>query len=210
MDVFALPAVVDDDILKNLGPLTPLAGIWEGGQGIDTAPSKTGPLETRYRERITFQPAGPFINGPQVLYGLRYTATAWVLEKKILSPRREDPFYEKTGYCLWDAKEQQVMHCFASPRGVMIHAGGYSDLHATSISLSAEAASETYGILSNPFLNDAFKPVRYDLKITLHGDGSFSYAEDTLLKIYGKETPFHHTDQNKLLRSPDLIRGFDF
>ena len=27
-----------DEIIKNLGPLAPLAGIWEGGKGNDTAP----------------------------------------------------------------------------------------------------------------------------------------------------------------------------
>ncbi len=193
MNVFEKPSGVDHDIIKNLGPFSPLAGTWEGDKGIDIAPAKTGPVETRFRERLILEPMGPVINGPQVLYGLRYATTAWPLGE-------EKAFHEETGYWLWDAKEQQAMRCFIVPRGVVVNAGGHSDLHSTSIELSAEAGSETYGILSNPFLDEAFKTVRYDLRLTLHEDGSFSYTEDTVLKIHGREALFHHTDQNRLTR----------
>lgn len=91
MDVFKKPTAIDEDIVKNLGPLTTLAGIWEGEEGIDISPSRTGPVATKFRERLTFKSVGPVVNGPQVLDGLRYAATAWPLGQ-------EKPFHEEVGY----------------------------------------------------------------------------------------------------------------
>ena len=69
-----------DEIIKNLGPLAPLAGTWEGDKGDDTAPSKErGTGTNKFRERITFEPMGPVNNHEQQLYGLRYATTAWPL-----------------------------------------------------------------------------------------------------------------------------------
>ena len=51
-----------DEIIKNLGPLTPLVGVWEGDEGEDIAPSGGRGTETnKFRERITFEPLGPCI-----------------------------------------------------------------------------------------------------------------------------------------------------
>ncbi|KAF0190925.1 MAG: hypothetical protein FD165_2296 [Gammaproteobacteria bacterium] len=194
MDVFNKPVNPDKDIVKNLGPLAPLVGVWEGDQGVDIAPARKGPAETRYRERLTFDPLGPVVNGPQVLYGLRYATTVWPMGQ-------DEAFHEETGYWLWDARDQQVMRCFMVPRGVTVLAGGAADPHARVLKLSALVGSETYGILSNPFLDKAFKTVRYELTVTLNDDGSFSYAEDTQLKIPGQADIFHHTDKNTLRRA---------
>lgn len=193
MDVFNKPLSPDKDIVKNLGPLAPLAGVWEGDQGVDVAPARKGPVETRFRERLTFEPVGPVVNGPQVLYGLRYATTAWPLDQ-------DEAFHEEVGYWLWDARDRQVMRCFMVPRGVTVLAGGTADAQARSFRLTAQAGSETYGVLSNPFLDKAFKTVRYELTVTLGDDGSFSYAEDTQLKIAGQTDVFHHTDKNTLRR----------
>jgi hypothetical protein len=193
MDVFQKPATIDMEIVKNLGPLAALAGIWEGDQGLDTAPAKNGQSETKFRERMTFEPLGPMVNGRQVLYGLRYATVAWPL-------REEHPFHEEVGYWLWDPNEQLVLRCFIVPRGVMVNAGGKADPQGKGFELSAEVGSETFGILSSPFLDQAFKTVRYKLKVMFQGDGQFSYFEDTQLKIYGRDGVFHHTDQNALTR----------
>ena len=196
MDVFDKPDSVDTDIVKNLGPLAPLAGSWQGDKGIDVSPSRNGPVETKFREDLTLEPMGPVINGPQTLYALRYQMTAWPLGE-------DDPFHEELGYWMWDAEAGQVMRCFMVPRAVTLIAGGNAEPQAKSFSMSAEVGSETFGVLSNPFLDGAFKTVRYDLKVTIHDDGSFSYAEDTVLKIHGQKELFHHTDQNTLVkRSP--------
>ena len=55
-DNYTEPQDVDVDTLANLGPLTALAGIWEGIRGVDVNP----------------KPIDPQANGPQLFYGLRY------------------------------------------------------------------------------------------------------------------------------------------
>jgi len=180
-------------IIENLGPLAALAGHWEGDEGIDVSPSRTGSLTTKYRELITFDPLGPVTNGPQVLYGLKYTTTAWPLDE-------EEAFHEEVGYWLWDADAQQVMRCFIVPRGVAVNAGGSATADAKEFSLQADVGSETYGVMSNLFLDKAFKTVCYTLTVTLNNDGSFSYQEDTQLDIPGLDSIFHHTDQNRLVK----------
>jgi len=187
--------VMTDAIIKNLGPLAPLAGIWEGDKGDDTAPAGDRQTETnKFRERITFEPMGPVNNHEQVLYGLRYTTTAW-------PSGASDPFHEELGYWLWDAQTKQVLRCFIVPRGVTVLAGGTVEPDARSFELAADAGSETYGICSNPFLDKEFKTVRYQLKVTIHDDQSFSYEEDTQLQIKGRKDLFHHIDKNTLKRT---------
>ena len=195
MNVYEKPSSIDTDILKNLGPLTRLAGQWEGEQGVDVAPSKNGQIETKFRERITLEPLGPVVNGPQVLYGLRYSTVAWPLGG-------DTPFHEEVGYWLWDPNAKQVMRCFIVPRGVAVQAGGQAEAEAKSFDLIAEVGSQTFGVLSNPFLDQAFKTVRYTLNVTIHDTGKFSYLEDTQLQINGQTDVFHHTDQNTLSRCP--------
>jgi hypothetical protein len=111
MDPFDKPTNPDENILNNLGPLTPLAGVWEGDEGIDVSPSRNGPVESLFRERIIFEPMGPVVNGPQVLYGLRYSTTAWPLGD-------EKPFHEELGYWMWDKKAHEVIRCFMVPQPV--------------------------------------------------------------------------------------------
>jgi len=36
--------------------------------------------------------------------------------------------------------------------------------------------------------------------VTAHDDGTWSYAEDTVMQITGQEEPFHHRDSNRLTR----------
>ena len=193
MDVYEKPSAVDQDVVKNLGPLAPLAGTWEGDQGLDVSPARSGKVETRFRERMTFEPLGPVINGPQVLYGLRYATVAWPLGQK-------NPFHEEVGYWLWDPQANQVMRCFIVPRGITVNAGGQADPQSKVLEMAAEVGSETFGITSNPVLDQMFKTVRYTLTVTLQDTNQFSYSEDTQLQIQGQQGIFHHTDQNTLAR----------
>jgi len=181
------------EMLQKLGPLAPLAGVWEGDQGIDRSWIHGRETETRFRERAIFEPLGPVNNGPQELYGLRYSTTAWRLEDV-------DPFHEERGYWLWDAGNGQVLRCFMVPRGVLINAGGSVAADSRSFHLAAEVGSETYGILSNRFLDASHKTIRYELDVTIDADGRFSYREDTQLRIPAHGGIFHHTDQNSLIR----------
>ena len=182
------------EMLAHLGPLAALAGTWEGNAGVDIAPAKDGVKETHFRERITFEPIGPVVNGPQVLYGLRYTTVAWPLIQ-------ERPFHEEVGYWLWDGERKQVMRCFIVPRGVVVNAGGTSEPGAKEFHMTADAGASVYGILSNPFLEEVMKTVRYELTVTIHEPCEFSYKEDTQLQIAGQTDVFHHTDNNILKRS---------
>ena len=56
----------------------------------------------------------------------------------------------------------------------------------------------TNGIVSNPFLEYAFRTESYTITVTVHDDGTWSYELDTELVIPGQSEPFHHTDHNRL------------
>jgi len=182
---------MSNEIIKNLGPLAALAGTWEGDQGIDISRIQSKETKTKFREKIIFEPLGPVKNGPQVLYGLRYSTTAWRLGE-------DDGFHEEVGYWLWDKDRKQVLRCFMVPRGVLINAGGDAEADSKSFHLEAEVGSETYGILSNKYLDGSYKTKKYVLDVTVHDDGSFSYEEDTQLWIPVNKAIFHHTDKNTL------------
>jgi hypothetical protein len=58
--------------------------------------------------------------------------------------------------------------------------------------------SENFGIRSTPFLDYAFKTVEFRIKVMINPDGTWSYEEDTVLKIRGQDELFHHVDKNYL------------
>ncbi len=182
---------MSDEIITKLGPLAALAGTWEGDKGIDVSRIHSKETETKYREKIIFEPLGPVTNGPQVLYGLRYSMTAWRLGE-------DDGFHEELGYWLWDDGNKQVLRCFMVPRGVLINAGGDAEVDSKNFHLSAEVGSETYGILSNKYLDESYKTEKYTLDVIVHDDGKFSYKETTHLWIPVNESIFFHTDENTL------------
>lgn len=183
-----------DENVKNLGPLAPLAGIWEGDKGVDDAPSGSrAHEETPYRERIVLEPMGLVENHEQKLYALRYSTTAFRIGE-------DDAFHEELGYWLWDAAEGQVMRCFMPPRGMAILAGGDAGPTDRRFSMAADVGSEVYGISSSPFLDREFKTVRYELTISIEDENTFRYEEDTQMKVKGQSEIFHHRDSNTLKR----------
>lgn len=184
---------MSDEIMSNLGPLTALAGTWEGDKGIDVSRIHSEVKETKYREKVVFEPLGPVNNGPQKLFGLRYSMTAWRLGEA-------DAFHEELGYWLWDAANKQVLRCFMVPRGVLVNAGGDAEANSKSFHLEAEVGSETYGILSNQYLDESYKTMKYLLDVSINDDGSFSYKEDTQLWIPINKAIFNHTDENTLIK----------
>ena len=183
------------DDIKNLGPLATLAGVWEGDKGDDKAPDedRTLVVNNLFRERITLEPIGEVNNHEQTLYGLRYSTTAWRIGE-------DSSFHEEVGYWLWDADNKQVIKSFIVPRGTTTMAGGTVEPDAKSFELIAELGSESYGICSNKFLADEFKMVRFEFRVEIHDEDSFSYDEDTVLQIKGQDELFHHRDKNTLQR----------
>ncbi len=183
----------------DLGPLAPLAGSWEGGEGLDVAfNNATGKVrETPYRERAVLNPFGPVDHGTQSLFGLDYRMAAWREDEE------EDPFHTEVGYWLWDAADGQVMRCFMVPRGSALIAGGPAAADSRRLVMQAEAGSQSYGILSNPYLSGAARTVLYQVTVDI-GDDVWSYEQTTtveLAKLPG--TPFAHTDRNTLKRVAD-------
>jgi hypothetical protein len=192
-DIFTEPEDVDPDTLANLGPLRPLAGIWEGKKGIDLNPKADGPERRVYLERIEMQPIDPQANGPQLLYGLRYHI-------HINTPEEDITFHDQVGYWLWDAATGLVMQTLSIPRGQVALAGGKANPDGTGLVVSARRGDPEYGIASTAFLEYAFRTDSYELTVTFNADGSWSYVSDTMLTVRGQAEPFRHRDRNTLVK----------
>jgi hypothetical protein len=181
----------DSDTLAHLGPLRRLAGVWTSSHGLDTSPKAEGPEKQAFIERIELHPIDAQANGPQILYGLRY-------HTHILKPDEVETFHDQVGYWLWEPATGVIMQTVAIPRGQTAMAVGRAAADAKSFRVEAVRGSLTNGIVSNPFLEYAFKTQSYAATITFNDDGSWSYEQDTVLVIPGLAEPFHHTDRNTL------------
>jgi len=84
---------------------------------------------------------------------------------------------------------------------------GQATPDAQSFTLEAVRGSLTNGIVSNPFLEQAFRTDRYTIKVDIHSDGTWSYEQDTLLIIPGQTETFHHTDRNRLRKIAEPTRN---
>jgi len=183
---------MDQQLISQLGPLAQLVGTWEGTTGNDVAPSQTRGVEiSNFRERMIFQPFGPVNNHEQILFGLKYSTTAWRMGEV-------NPFHEDMGYWLWDKQDSQVMKCFVIPRGISLIAGGTVQADAKSFKIQAKDGSNTYGICHNLFLEKEFKIVGFELKIEFLDSKTLTYEQDTLLKMKSQKDIFHHKDKNTL------------
>ncbi|MBP6894127.1 MAG: FABP family protein [Gammaproteobacteria bacterium] len=192
-DIYTEPRDVDLHTLANLGPLGPMAGVWEGTRGLDVKPKAEGPKKQAFVERISLQPIDPVTNGPQLLYGLRY-------HTHITKPDQVKTYHEQVGYWLWEPATGCVMHTLTIPRGQVAMAAGTVAADARSFELVATQGLETWGICSAPFLQEAFRTTEFRIKVTINDDGTWGYEEDTVLQIAGQAEPFHHTDRNLLRR----------
>jgi len=189
-DVYTEPPDIDPVTLRNLGPLAPLAGVWEG-TGVDHHPVRDGGADDAYVERMELQPIDPQPNGPQLLYGLRYHV-------HINKPGESLTFHDQVGYWLWEPATRTVFQTIAIPRAQVAMAMGRAEPDARRFTLRAALGSRTSGICSGPFLDEAFRTLEYAITIAVNDDGTFSYEQDTVLQITGRSEPFHHTDRNTL------------
>jgi hypothetical protein len=183
----------DPDTLANLGPLRPMAGIWQGFRGQDQHPVAEGTEENDFVERYELQPIDRQTNGPQLFYGLRYHV-------HIVKPGEAETFHDQVGFWLWEPETSQVILTLGIPRGQVLLAGGPAEENATEFEVAAAVGSEIYGILSNPFLDRAFRTLSYRMHITINPDGTWSYEEEGVLDIPGRDEPFSHIDHNTLTR----------
>jgi hypothetical protein len=196
----------DDDTLANLGPLRHLAGIWTSADGADVHPvgpgsDVTGPVvdgdeHNVYVERYELQPIDPQTNGPQLLYGLRY-------HTHIVKPGEVETFHDQVGYWLWEPAARTVLHSLAIPRGQVALAAGTAEPDATAFEVTATLGSQVHGILSNPFLDHAFRTVAFRMRVVVHDDGSWSYEEHTTMRMPDRAELVDHVDRNTLRRIGD-------
>ena len=176
-DIYTEPEP-DTDTLANLGPLTGMAGIWASAEGLDVNPKPDGPEHQIFIERYELQPIDAQTNGPQLFYGLRY-------HTRIVKPDDPETFHDQVGYWLWEPATDAVLLTLSIPRGQVAMAVGRAAADAKSFTLEAVRGSLTNGIVSNPFLEEAFRTDRYTIKVEIHADGTWSYEQDTLLTIPG-------------------------
>lgn len=193
LDIFSEPGDIDPDTLRNLGPLTRLAGVWEGAKGRDVNPKADGPEVASFVERIELQPIDPQANGPQLFYGLRY-------HTHILKPGEAATYHDQIGYWLWEPATGLVLQSLAIPRGQVALAAGHAAADAASFKVSARRGGTEYGICSTAFLETAFRTDSYEIEVSFNADGTWSYVEDTVLMVRGQTEPFHHTDSNVLTK----------
>jgi len=112
-----------------------------------------------------------------------------------------ETFHEQVGLWLWEPATCTVFQTIAIPRAQIAMAVGHAAADANMFRLEALRSSEINGIVSNPFLEHAFKSIRLTIEVTIHPDGTWSYEQDTAMLIPGIEAPFHHTDRNRLTKS---------
>ncbi len=191
-DIYTEPEVIDLDTLRNLGPLAPLAGAWEG-EGVDTHPVADGTEDEPYRERIVFEAIDPQPNGPQLLYGLRYHVHINKLDELIT-------FHDQIGYWLWEPATKTLLQTLAIPRGQVALATGSAEADARRFTVKATLGSPTAGIVSAPFLHENFRTLEYAITVAANADGTLGYEQDTVLQIAGRAGTFHHVDRNVLRR----------
>lgn len=191
-DIFTEPDL-DPHTLANLGPLTPMAGTWEGTAGDDVHPVVEGSHTDAFVERYELQPIDPQTNGPQYFYGLRY-------HTHITRPGEVEMFHDQVGYWLWNPVEQTVTLTIAIPRAQVALASGKVAADATSFTLRAERGDTAYGICSNPFLERAYTTSSFEITVTINADGTWGYDETTILHVLGRHEPFEHTDRHLLQR----------
>ncbi len=192
------------DTLANLGPLAPMAGIWKGTTGADVHPEDHGFGHDPFVEHYELQPIDRQTNGPQIFYGLRY-------HTHITKPDEVETFHDQVGYWLWEEATETVTLTLGIPRGQVLLAGGSAAPDATEFEVRAAVGDEVYGILSNPFLDRNFRTLSYRMHVTIHPDGTWSYEEEGILDIPGRDQPFAHTDRNTFTRvappTPNPLAG---
>lgn len=179
----------------NYGPLAAFIGVWKGDKGMDIAPEPDATEENPYYETITFEEGGDLTNGEeQVLAVLHY--------RRIVKRKSNDGiFHDETGYWMWDAKENVIMHSLNIPRAVSLLAGAkLNDSNykngKLSIDISAGVDNADWGIIQSPFMKEKALTKSYRQVVNIE-NGKMIYSETTMLNIYGRE--FEHTDDNELV-----------
>jgi hypothetical protein len=168
-----------------------MAGVWEGTKGSDQHPVLEGIEKNTFVEHYELHPIDRQTNGPQLFYGLRY-------HTHITKPGEAETFHDQVGYWLFEPAAETVTLTLGIPRGQVLLASGAAGSDAKDFELTASVGSEVHGILSNPFLDQAFRTLSYRIHVTVNRDGTWSYEEEGVLQIPGRDELFSHIDRNTL------------
>ncbi|CCQ72783.1 conserved protein of unknown function [Magnetospira sp. QH-2] len=178
------------------GPLEQLLGTWKGDQGVDIAPEPDGEENNPYHETITYEDIGDLSNAEE-------QKLAAVYYRQIVRRKSNDEiFHDQTGYWIWDRDKKLVMHSFVIPRAVSVVAGGLYSGETDGegrvvMELTAKLGDPEFGIAQSPFMSKKASSMEFRQKV-IAGGGKMTYAQTTLVDIYGKV--FEHTDDNALNR----------
>ena len=170
-----------------------MAGVWEGAKGFDQHPVLNGSEEDVFVEHYELQPIDRQTNGPQLFYGLRY-------HTHIVKTGEVETFHDQVGYWLWEPAASLVTFSLSIPRGQVLLASGRADSDASEFEVRASIGSPVYGILSNPFLDRAFRTISFSMLVSIGRDGTWSCDETAVLEMPGLDEPFAHVDRNTLTR----------
>jgi hypothetical protein len=87
----------------------------------------------------------------------------------------ETPFHTEIGYWFWGAEHDLVMRAVIRPRGIVVLAGGSARPGDTTLTVSAEAGVEGFGILSNPHLSTTARTMQFRTTVDLSIPDQLSY-----------------------------------
>jgi hypothetical protein len=182
---------------QKLGPLTPLVGEWEGNEGVDLSyhNQDDDTSQTSYFEKADFKPIPIQENGNQVLWGLKYSMTAWRHGEEAM-----DPFHDEIGFLLWDKANGQIMRNVVFGRGIAILAGSDAQPRDRVLHFDAQPGEPCYGILQNRYLLDRAELKGFTSTFTLKDDDTVQYTSDLVLRLAATGAEMHHTDENTLRR----------
>lgn len=185
---------MSEEIIIDYGPLTELIGVWKGDKGMDIAPEPDGTEENPYYETITFTEGGTLSNAESQVLSVVYYRQ--IVKRK----SNDEVFHDQTGYWLWDPREKVVMHTLTIPRAVSLVAGGNHNGEKDAdgnivMEVVAGIENKDWGIVQSPFMQKNAKTTDFTIKVIV-GNGKMTYAETTMLDIYGRV--FEHTDTNVL------------
>jgi len=177
----------------NYGPLTGLIGDWEGNKGMDVAPDPEGEEHNPYFETLSYTAIGDVTNAEkQTLAVLHY-------RQRVSRIADGEVFHDQTGYWMWDATTDTIMHSFTIPRAVAVLAGGFHavDDDVVTIDVTAGIDDPDWQIVQSPFMKRNARTIAFVQQLILDGD-SLNYRQTTMVEIYGDV--HEHTDDNVLTR----------
>ncbi len=173
------------------GPLQDLIGTWYGDKGVDIAPEPDETERNPYFETIVFSEAGDVENAEsETLVALHYHQIVTRKSTGLV-------FHNQTGYWMWNAETDMIMHSLTIPRGVCVLAcGGWKSQEGGWV-IDVSTEGDFPAIAESVFMNQKARTKSFSMQLQL-ANGELSYRMSTMLDIYGRE--FDHKDMNRLYK----------